>query len=82
MEKRISGLEDTIEEINTSVKENGKPNKFLDICNTLKRPNLKIIGIEEGEESQLEGPKKYSQQNHRMQFFQSKEIDDYKHTRS
>jgi hypothetical protein len=29
MEERISGIEDTIEEIDTSVKENVKPKKFL-----------------------------------------------------
>lgn len=29
MEKRISGSEDTIEDIDLSVKENGKSNKFL-----------------------------------------------------
>lgn len=27
-----------------------------EIQETMKRPNLKIIGIEEGEESQLKGP--------------------------
>ena len=27
-----------------------------EIHETMKRPNLKIIGIEEGEESQLKGP--------------------------
>ncbi|EGV99742.1 Putative transposase element L1Md-A101/L1Md-A102/L1Md-A2 [Cricetulus griseus] len=52
MEKRISGVEDTIEEVDSSVKENIKSNKFLtqNICETwdpMKRPNLRIIGIEE-----------------------------------
>ena len=54
MEERISSTEDTIEEINSSVKENIKSSKSLtqniqEICDTMKRPNLKIIGIEEGE---------------------------------
>jgi hypothetical protein len=42
----------------TASKENVKAKKFLtqnvqEIWNTMKRPNLGIIGIEEGEESQL-----------------------------
>jgi len=50
-------LRDTIEEIVTSVKENVNSKIFLtqniqEIWHTRKRPNL-IIGIEEGEESQL-----------------------------
>jgi hypothetical protein len=31
----------------------------------MKRLNLRIIGIEEGEESQLKGPENFFQQNHR-----------------
>ena len=59
MEERISSAEDTIEEINSSVKGNIKSNKSLtqnihEIWNTMKRPNLRIIGIEE-EEVQLKG---------------------------
>ena len=54
MEERISGIEDTTEEINSLVKENIKSNKFLtqniqDIWNTMKRSSLTIIKIEEGE---------------------------------
>ena len=56
MEERISGIEDTIEETDPSVKEHVKFSKFLtqniqEIWDTIKRPNLKIIGI--GEEFQL-----------------------------
>ena len=45
----------------TASKENVKAKKFLtqnvqEIWNSMKRPNLGIIGIEEGEESQLQGP--------------------------
>jgi hypothetical protein len=59
-EERISGVEDTIEKINTTVKENSKHKKFLtqniqEIQDTMKRPNLKIIRIEENEDSQLKG---------------------------
>ena len=50
MEERISNIEDTAEKIDSSVKEIVKPNKFLtqniqEIWDTMKRPNLKIIGI-------------------------------------
>ena len=60
MEERISSTEDTIEEIDSLVKENITSNKSLtqnihEIWDTLKRPNLRIIGIEEGEEVQLKG---------------------------
>ena len=48
------GVEDTIEETDSSVKENVKSNKLLtqniqEIWDTMKRPNLRIIGIEEVE---------------------------------
>ena len=43
------------------VKENVKSKKFLtqniqEIWDTMKKPNLRIIGIEEGEDSQFKGP--------------------------
>ena len=58
MEDRISDAEDKIEEINSSSKENLKSNKSItqniqEIWDTMRRPNLMIIGIEEGEETQL-----------------------------
>ena len=61
MEERISESEDTIEKINALVKENGKSNKFSaqniqEIWDTIKKPNLRIIGIEEGKELQIKGP--------------------------
>jgi hypothetical protein len=60
-EERISGAEDTIENIDTTVKENAKSKKLLiqniqEIQNTTTRPNLRIIGIEKSEDSQLKGP--------------------------
>ncbi|KAL6030403.1 hypothetical protein STEG23_017091 [Scotinomys teguina] len=59
-EDRIFNAEDTIEEIDPSVKENTKSKKVIiqnvqEIWDTMKRPNLRIIGIEEGEEYQLKG---------------------------
>ena len=58
IEERITGVDDTIEDIDTSVKENTKCKKFLtqNIQDTMKRSNLRIIGIEESEDSQLKGP--------------------------
>ena len=60
MEERISGAEDSIENISTTMKENAKCKKILtqniqEIQNTLRRPNLRIIGIDEKEDFQLEG---------------------------
>ena len=53
-------MEDKIEEIDSSTKENLKSNKSLtqniqEMWDTVKRPNLRIIGIEEGEEAQIKG---------------------------
>ena len=52
LEERIWSAEDTIEEIDSLVKENIKSNKSLtqniqEIWDTMKRPNLRIIDIEE-----------------------------------
>jgi hypothetical protein len=49
-EREFPGVEDTIEEIDTSVKENVKSKESLtqnikEIRDTMKRPNLRIIGI-------------------------------------
>jgi uncharacterized coiled-coil protein SlyX len=56
IEERISGVEDTIENIDTNVKENSKHKKLLtqniqEIQDTMKRSNLRIIGIEENKDS-------------------------------
>ena len=49
IEERISDAEDTTEKINALIKENSKSNKFSsqniqEILDTIKRPNLRIIG--------------------------------------
>ena len=49
-------VEDTIEEIDTTIKESSKHKKLLtqsiqEIQDTIKRPNLRIIRIEENEDS-------------------------------
>ena len=50
-----------VEKIDTTVKENSKHKKLLtqniqEIQDTMKRPNLRIIRIEENKDSQLKGP--------------------------
>ena len=62
MEERISGIEDTIEEIDTTVNENVRAKKFLTqniqgIWNTMKRINLN-----------------YSQQNNKKKLSQHKDM--------
>ena len=51
MEERISGAEDSIENMDTTIKENAKCNMILtqniqEIQDTMRSPNLRIIGIE------------------------------------
>ena len=60
MEERISGAEDSIENIGTTIKENGKCKKILtqniqEIQDTIRRPNVRI-GVDENEDFQLKGP--------------------------
>jgi hypothetical protein len=50
-----------IENIDTTIKENVKCKKILlqniqEIQDTMRRPNLRIIGIEESKDSQIKGP--------------------------
>jgi hypothetical protein len=61
IEERISGAEDNIENIDTTIKENAECKKLptqniQEIQNTMRRPNLRIIGIDENEDFQLKGP--------------------------
>jgi chromosome segregation ATPase len=58
MEERISGTEDSIENIGTTIKDNAKCKKNLtqniqEIQDTKRRPNLRIIGVDENEDFQL-----------------------------
>ena len=60
IEEGISGADDSIENIDITVKEIEKSKKLLtqniqEIQDTMRRPNLRIIGIEESEDSQLKG---------------------------
>ena len=61
MEERISGAEDSIENMDIKIEENAKCKKILtqniqEIQDTLRRPNLRIIGIEKSGDAQLKGP--------------------------
>jgi chromosome segregation ATPase len=61
IEERISGAEDTIENFDTTLKENAQSKNLLtqniqEIQNTMRRLNLRIICKEESEDSQLKGP--------------------------
>ena len=60
MEERISGAENSTENMDTMIKENVKCQKILtqniqEIQDTMRRPNLQIIGIDENEDFQLKG---------------------------
>ena len=60
MEERISGAEDNIVNRDKTAREHAKIKKLLtqyvqEIQDTMRRPNLKIIGIEEGKAYQLKG---------------------------
>jgi chromosome segregation ATPase len=61
MKERMSGAEDSIENISTTIKGYAKCKKILtqniqEIQDTMRRPNLHIIGVNENEDFQLKGP--------------------------
>jgi recombinational DNA repair protein RecR len=61
MEERISGAEDSIENVGTTIKENAKCKKILtqniqEIPDTMRRPKIRIIRVDEKEDFQLIGP--------------------------
>jgi hypothetical protein len=61
MEERISGAEDSIENMGKTIKENVKCKEILtqniqEIEDTRRRLNLRIIGIHENEDFQIKGP--------------------------
>jgi hypothetical protein len=61
MEEKISGAEDSIENISTTIIENAKCKKILaqniqETQDTMRRSNLLIIGVDENEDFQPKGP--------------------------
>lgn len=66
--ERLSDIKDTLAEINSSTKEYLMSNKSLtqniqEISENMKRPNLRILGVEECAETQLKGAEKIFNQN-------------------
>ena len=62
MGERISGAEDSIENMETTIKENAKCKKILtqniqENQDTMRRPNQRIVGVDEHEDFQLKGLK-------------------------
>ena len=58
--KKISGAEDSLENIGTTIKENTKcrrilPQNIQEIQDIMRIPNLQIIGVDENEDVQLKG---------------------------
>jgi hypothetical protein len=56
MEERISGAEHSIKNMGITIKENAKCKKIQKIQDTMRRPNLRITGIDENEDFQFKGP--------------------------
>jgi hypothetical protein len=84
MKDRISGVKGTIEEIDTSVKETVKKSWHKTSRKSGipgKKPKVRIIGIEEVEESYLQDPEIIFNQVIEKKF-QYKERDANKNTRS
>jgi hypothetical protein len=85
MEERSA--EDSMGNMNTTIKENAKCKKILtqniqQMRDTIRRPNLQIIGVDENEDFQLKRASKYLQQNYRRKLPIPKERDAHEHTRS
>ena len=61
MEERISGAEDSTKNMDKTIKENAKCKKILiqniqEILDTMRKPILRIIGLDENEDFQLKMP--------------------------
>ena len=87
MEERISDAEDSIETIGTTIKENTKCKKILtqniqEIQDTMRRPNLQIIGVDANEDFQLKRPANIFNKIIEENFPNLKKRDAYEHTRS
>jgi hypothetical protein len=73
--------------MDTTIKENAKCKKILtqniqEIQDTMKRPNLRIIGTDENEDFQLKGSVNISNKIVEENFPKPKEKDAHEHTRS
>lgn len=77
MEERLSGFKAKVEEMDISVKESRKiqEQKIQEFWDTMNIPNLLIIGIEEGEETQVRGTENIFSKIIEEKIFKSKESD-------
>jgi hypothetical protein len=90
MEERISGAEDSIGNMDKTIKENAKRKKILtqniqEIQDTMRRPKLQIIGVNENEDFQLKGPanifnKIKKKKKKKKKLLIPKERDPHEHT--
>jgi chromosome segregation ATPase len=79
MEERISGAKDSIEKVDTTIKENAKCKKILtqniqEIEDTTRRLNLWIIGVDENEDFELKGPANIFNKNYTRKLPKPKEM--------
>jgi RNA binding exosome subunit len=86
MEGTISGAEDSIRNMDTTVKENAKCKKTLtqniqEIQDTMRRPNLWIMRVDKNEDFHLKA-RKYLQQDYRRKLPITNERDAHEQTRS
>jgi hypothetical protein len=86
IQERISGAEDSRENMDTTVKENAKCKKILtqniqEIQDIMRRPSLRRIGIEKNEDFQLKGPVNIFNKITEKKLSISKEGDAHEHTR-
>jgi len=61
MEEKISDAEDSIENMDTTIKENAKFKKILtqniqEIQDIMKRPKVQILAVDENEDFRVKGP--------------------------
>jgi chromosome segregation ATPase len=85
MEERISGAEDSIKNMGTTIKENAKCKKtqnIQEIQDTMRRLNLQIIGVDENEDFQLKVPANIFNKIIQEKFPKPKERDAHEHARS
>lgn len=77
MEERLSGFKAKVEEMDISVKESRKiqAQNIQEFWDTMNIPNLLIIGIEEGEETQVRGTENIFSKIIEEKIFKSKESD-------
>ena len=87
MQERISAEEDSIEKMDSTIKESANCRKILsqniqEIQDTMRRINQRIIGVDENEDFQLKVPANIFNKIIQEKFPKPKERDAHGHTRS